>query len=112
MSTTKILIVDDEYLERTLIKLSIDWIAHDFEIIGEADSGETALRLIEKNPPLVLILDIRLDGNLDGWQVLQKLKEKGLIKKLPIIISSALEKPSKEKDNDNYIYMILPVRIS
>jgi len=75
MSTTKILIVDDEYLERTLIKLSIDWIAHDFEIIGEADSGETALRLIEKNPPDILITDICMPF-MDGLKLCAAVREK------------------------------------
>jgi two-component system response regulator YesN len=75
MDTTKVLIVDDEYLERTLIKLSVDWITHDFEIIGEADSGESALRLMEKNPPDILITDICMPF-MDGLKLCRVVREK------------------------------------
>ena len=75
MDITKVLIVDDEYLERTLIKLSVDWVTHDFEIIGEADSGESALRLIEKNPPDILITDICMPF-MDGLKLCKAVREK------------------------------------
>ncbi|MBU3144246.1 response regulator [Clostridium sp. CF012] len=75
METIKVLIVDDEYLERTLIKLSVDWVTNDFEIIGEANSGEAALRLMEKNPPDILITDICMPF-MDGLQLCKKVREK------------------------------------
>ncbi len=101
-----ILIVEDDISLGQLISENISNIGLECKII---ESGEKALEFIEKNPPLVLILDIRLDGNLDGWQVLQKLKEKGRIKKLPIIISSALEKPAREENNNIYdAYFVKP----
>jgi two-component system, OmpR family, sensor histidine kinase VicK len=101
-----ILIVEDDISLGQLISENISNMGLRCKIV---ESGEKALNLIEKNPPLVLILDIRLDGNLDGWQVLEKLKEKGIIKKVPIIISSALEKPLKEDDNDIYDeYLVKP----
>ena len=101
-----ILIVEDDISLGQLISENISNIGLECKII---ESGEKALEFIEKNPPLVLILDIRLDGNLDGWQVLQKLKEKGRIKKLPIIISSALEKPAREDNNNIYdAYFVKP----
>lgn len=101
-----ILIVEDDISLGQLISENISNIGLECKII---ESGEKALEFIEKNPPLVLILDIRLDGNLDGWQVLQKLKEKGRIKKLPIIISSALEKPAREYNNNIYdAYFVKP----
>lgn len=101
-----ILIVEDDISLGQLISENISNMGLKCKIV---ESGEKALNLIEKKPPLVLILDIRLDGNLDGWQVLEKLKEKGIIKKVPIIISSALEKPLKEDDNDIYDeYLVKP----
>lgn len=75
MNTTKVLIVDDEYLERALIKLSVDWVTHDFEIIGEADSGKAALKLIEENIPDILITDIYMPF-MDGLQLCKAVREK------------------------------------
>ena len=105
-----VLIVEDDISLGQLISENISNIGLKCKIV---ESGEKALDIIQKNPPLVLILDIRLDGNLDGWQVLKNLKEKGMIKKLPIIISSALEKPAIEYDNNNYdAYFVKPYSLS
>jgi two-component system response regulator YesN len=46
-----VLIVDDEYLIRSLVRNSIDWPALGFDIVGEAEDGEEALRLVGAPAP-------------------------------------------------------------
>ncbi len=54
--------------------------------ISCAENGRQALEMIENDPPEFMLLDIRMPG-LDGWQVLQKIREKY---QFPVLILSAL----------------------
>ena len=58
-----------------------------------ASSGEKALQLAEKYQPSAITLDIIMP-DMDGWEVLQKLKDNPKTKNIPVIIISV----SDEKD--------------
>ncbi len=64
MSGTRILIVEDEFLIRlTLAEALCD---EGFDVV-EAETGDAALRLIEADPTIRLMLtDMQLPGTLDG----------------------------------------------
>jgi two-component system response regulator YesN len=55
-----VLIVDDEYLIRSLIWNAVAWEDLGFQIVGEAEDGEQALQLIEQFKPRLLIVDINI----------------------------------------------------
>lgn len=68
----KVLLVDDEKLERVLIRNGFDWENNGFEIIGEAGSGEEAMEyMIHKKPQLVLT-DISMP-HMDGLELAEKI---------------------------------------
>lgn len=77
----KILIVDDEASIRELIKMMLSIAEYETE---EADNGETAIQLMTTNSYDLIILDVMLP-KLDGYQVLQKIKDLGV----PIMFLSA-----------------------
>ncbi|MDR9401892.1 MAG: response regulator [Halothece sp. Uz-M2-17] len=74
MDTAKIFIVEDEFiiakgLARKLEKLG-------YKIVGTVASGEEALRKIEETHPDLVLMDILIEGEMDGietaTEVLQK----------------------------------------
>ncbi|WP_163195663.1 response regulator [Clostridium thermarum] len=65
--TIRVLIVDDEYLVRNLLKKCIDWDSLGMEIIGEAASGNEAIELTDKYKPDLVFTDICM-ANMDGIQ--------------------------------------------
>jgi len=73
MEAVKILIVEDQALvsENLAVKLR----KRGFEVIGQIESGEGALKLIEKEAPDLILMDIYLAGELDGIQTAQKINE-------------------------------------
>lgn len=71
----KVLIVDDEKLERVLIRKGYDWEANGFEIIGEAGSGEEALEFFDVKEPDIVITDINMPY-MDGLQLAEKIRER------------------------------------
>ena len=87
---TKILIIDDDRLDRMLIRKAILQSHNDITII-ELNSGETAIETIEKEKPDLTVLDICMYG-IDGFEVLGRIRSNASIKKHPVIILSGSQR--------------------
>lgn len=61
--------------------------------------GKNLQKIIEENPPDIIILDIFL-GALDGREICKNLKQNESTKKIPVIMLSAHDKLSKAYDDD------------
>jgi two-component system response regulator AlgR len=64
MLTMNVLIVDDEHLARQRLRKMLSTTA-EYQIIGEAETGEDALRKTQAAQPDVVLMDIRMPG-MDG----------------------------------------------
>ncbi len=82
--TQKILIVDDEPDIRMVARIAL---RDRFEIL-EAGTGEEALIAIDEHSPDLVFLDLRMPG-MDGWGVLERLRERGRLPAVPVIVVSA-----------------------
>ena len=71
----KVLIVDDEKLERVLIGKSVDWEKNGLEVIGEAANGEEALAFFDVNEPDLILTDINMPF-MDGVTFAQQIRER------------------------------------
>lgn len=89
----KILIVDDEELNRELLKQMFE---QDYDVI-EASDGKDAIVLVGKyiNEIAIILLDIMMPV-LNGYQVLQVLNAKKIIDKIPVILITASEDEKTE----------------
>ena len=76
----RVLIVDDEPLARDRIREMLKDHS-EFEVIGEAQNGQDAIRSVEKLNPDLVFLDVQMPG-LDGFDVLQSLD----VEQLPVVI--------------------------
>ena len=66
-------------------------------IIDVAEDGEVCLKKLEEKKPDFLLLDIVLP-NMDGWEILRKIKKNEKLKDLKVIILSNLgQKEAVEK---------------
>ncbi|MBI4806011.1 MAG: response regulator [Desulfovibrio sp.] len=89
MSPAKVMIVEDEVIaamatEKMLKKLG-------FIVCGNVTSGEEALEAFGGDCPDVVIMDVRLDGKLDGIETTHLLKK---LKNVPVIFVSAFSDDS------------------
>src|SRR3954466_7303104 len=67
----RVLVVDDERSITSTIESAMKEVGHQVEV---ADSGEMALALMRRNPPEVLLTDLRMDG-MSGLDLLSKARE-------------------------------------
>ena len=84
----KVIVADDEIRICKLIINLINWAEHGMEIVGVADNGVDALRMIEQEHPDLVITDIRMPG-CDGLEMIEKAK--ALNDQLEFIIISGYE---------------------
>ena len=90
----QLLIVDDEEVNRTILSLMFD---ADYDIV-EAANGMAAIEAIEQNHDIALILLDVIMPVMDGFGVLDYMKEKELLEKIPVIlITSMTPQESEEK---------------
>lgn len=100
-----ILIVDDNMVNRTILRDLITVLGHKSE---EASSGEEALaRIFRKPHPDMILLDIMMPG-IDGYDVLDKVKADKFLRLLPVIMITAVDDVESqirciEKGADDYI---------
>lgn len=81
----KILVVDDEPGSLELMQTILEHEGYD--VINTQD-GKQALDATSQNPDLIL-LDIRMPGEMDGIDVCKRIKEDSKLKSIPIIFFSA-----------------------
>ncbi len=78
----KILIIEDE--ELILKALSEGFNRRGFDIV-KAEDGKRGLDLVESEQPDLVLLDLILPV-MSGQELLEQMKQKGLVEKIPVII--------------------------
>jgi two-component system, NtrC family, nitrogen regulation response regulator NtrX len=79
---SRILVVDDEASIRDTLRMILEYEGYD---VIQAATGEEAVRLIEREAPDLVFLDIKMPG-MDGLDVLQKVRH--LTDSTPIVVIS------------------------
>ncbi|MCG8320414.1 MAG: response regulator [Cytophagales bacterium] len=86
MKKVKILIVEDEVLVGEDIKIQLEEL--DYEVCQIASRADEALRVIKIHQPDLVLMDINLDGPIDGIEAAKKIKS---LYDLPIIYLTDLK---------------------
>ena len=87
MSQIKILLVDDHAVVRMGFKMLIEAEA-DIKVIGEAESGEIAVKLFQELKPDIIVMDITMPG-IGGLEAIDRIMAKD--KNAKILVLSAHE---------------------
>jgi putative two-component system response regulator len=83
----RILVVDDEKLNRRLIEKMLT--PQGYEVIL-AESGEECLEKALEAPPDLILLDIIMPPGMDGFEVCAKIKKEESLSLVPIVMVTAL----------------------
>jgi adenylate cyclase len=86
-SPGRLLVVDDNKVNRLLLGRSLEQQGHTIEM---AENGRQALEMMQAKPFDLVLLDIEMP-EMDGYQVLERATADLRLRDIPIIITSALE---------------------
>lgn len=103
MQGQKILIVDDEEVNRTLLEVMFQ---EEYDII-QACNGKEAIEQIEKNDDIVLILLDVIMPVMDGFGVLEYMKSKELNAHVPVILITS--ETIRDSEDKAYYYGVADV---
>ncbi|KRE64891.1 ATP-binding protein [Paenibacillus sp. Soil750] len=101
---TVVLIEDDVSLTELLTE---ELTEKGFRVINYT-TGEQALKDMPMKKPDAVIVDIMLNNSIDGWQIINLIKEDPALHDLPIFISSALDETEKGKEIGANMYFVKP----
>jgi two-component system cell cycle response regulator DivK len=85
MDGTKILYIEDNLENRTLVKRVLEAEGY---VVLEADDGPSGLRMIEEEIPALILMDINLP-EIDGYEVTTQLRQMEVLDNVPIVALTA-----------------------
>ena len=100
-----VLVIEDDPQTSELIGL---WLEESGYRVARAFDGEQGLKLAKALRPFAVTLDILLP-KLDGWDVLQELKQAPDTREIPVIIISILERSRRGLEMGAFDYFVKPV---
>jgi len=103
----RVLVVEDDRFISTIFKMFLTELGH--EIVGRCETGSNAIELCHQLKPDVVLMDIHLQGDMDGIQTAEKLKTE---LDLPVIyISGDTSNTIIERAivSNSYGYLVKPV---
>lgn len=100
-SPVRVLVIDDDFSARDIARRILT--RENFEVIT-AETGPAGIAAAREQRPDVIVLDVLMPG-MDGWQVLQALKDHPDTARIPIVMQSMLEEREQglEKGADEYL---------
>jgi DNA-binding response OmpR family regulator len=79
-----------------------------------SDNARKALRLVKKTPPKLIILDLSLNGDMNGAQLISRLRRQAETRETPILIltrKNTLPDRATAMENGGNDYLVKPFSI-
>jgi two-component system, cell cycle sensor histidine kinase and response regulator CckA len=106
MTNNRILVVEDEHIVALDIKMHLE--KYGYEVPTTCPSGEEALEKIEQVDPILVLMDIKLQGELDGLQTAEVIRSRY---HTPVILLTAYadeDTIQRAKITQPFAYIIKP----
>ncbi len=109
MSKKKVLVVEDEAIIAQDTKLKLE--SNGYQVVDIVYTGEDALESIKSVKPDIVLMDVLLDGKLDGFETADAIQEQGPTPVLFISAHSEKELMNKAITNPLYKYLVKPLTL-
>ncbi len=102
----KILIVEDEQIVAVDIENVLQRLG--YRVVGAASCGEEACRMAAESPPDLVLMDVRIDGTMDGIETARRIRQTSDV---PVVFLTAYtddETLDRAKEIEPYGYLVKP----
>ena len=107
MNALKVMIVEDEAISALATEMMLQRLG--YEVCCNVTSGEEALEAVDSARPDLLIMDVRLDGELDGIETTKRIRRR---RDIPVIYVTAYSDEStrdRAKATSPLAYLVKPL---
>jgi len=105
-----ILIVDDDMLLSMVYERQIEKLG--FEALDRIVDGETAISAAKELKPDLILMDIVLKGNIDGVEVMKKIREFSEVPVIYITGNSDKFNAERAKETDYIDFLVKPITMN
>ncbi len=108
MEKRKILVVEDEAITAMSLEVSLENLG--YQVTSIVNSGKDALNSIDSNKPDIVLMDIKIKGDMDGIDTAEIIREKF---DLPFVFSTAFldqERINRAKITMPFGYVLKPIQ--
>jgi len=98
----QVIIVEDCLIQSTVLKKILE--NEDFEVVDTCKSGSEAIDKCRQKKPSLVLMDIYLDGDLDGFEVAKRIRETNVI---PFVFITAIKNSEVLFKNYNFERSVL-----
>ena len=108
MDTVSILLVEDEAVVALELQNNLESMG--YNVVAKADNGPSAIELSRKHNPDIVLMDIRLKGDMDGIDAALEIRNH---QNVPIVFLTAYaeeEKLKRAKKTMPFGYLLKPVQ--
>lgn len=84
---SQVLIVDDNRMNRLLLSRGVEQMGHK---VAFAENGKVAVEMIQREPFDLILLDVEMP-EMDGYQVLERMRGDIHLRDVPVIVTSSLD---------------------
>lgn len=88
----KILIVEDEFILQMMLEKMVQKMGH--QVVTKAKSGSAAIDVVRAEKPDLILMDIKIIGEIDGIETIHKIRE---FSKVPVLYLSGNTDPDTRK---------------
>lgn len=106
MSGSRVLLVEDEAVVALDIRNRLNSLG--YEVVGIVASGEEALNVVESLSPDLILMDIMLDGEMDGIETAAAIKDRHNIAIIYLTAYADAETLQRAKITEPFGYIIKP----
>lgn len=103
----KILIVEDELIISYVLEKMV--ISLGYEVVGRVSSGEEAIEKALATKPDIILMDIRLDGEIDGIEAMVKIQQEVDVPAIYITGNTDQKYKLRVKETNYLDFLIKPV---
>ncbi|WP_430810303.1 MULTISPECIES: response regulator [unclassified Carboxylicivirga] len=103
----KVLVVEDDKFISAIISMFLRDLGH--ELIGKCDNGDDAVDLCHRLRPDVVLMDIHLEGEMDGIQTAEQLRRELEIPVIYVSSDTSSEVIKRAIVSNSYAYLVKPV---
>ena len=101
-----VLLVEDDSGFANLVRRTLEGVG---VTVIHASRGSDAIQLASRIRPELILLDISLEDDIDGWKVLHHIRSHESTRHIPVVVLSALDEPGMAAMLGATDYMVKPI---